>query len=132
MNTIRKAGALIFNGRRVLLVKPHKKPFFINPGGKYEGKEDAGQCLKRELKEELGVDLISFNHFKNYNIKKAAHDDQPLVLELYLIEINGNPKPSSEIETFEWIFRKDFENKKFNLSPSFNQIIPDLIEAELF
>ena len=131
MKAIRKAGALIFNDKKLLVVKPRKKPFFINPGGKYEEGENAEQCLKRELMEELGVDLISLNPFKNYNIDKAAHSDKELLLELYTVKVRGVPKPSSEIESIEWLGRKDFEQKKFNLAPSFYKFVPELIRAGL-
>lgn len=131
MTQLHKAGALIIKDKKLMIVKPHGKPFFINPGGKYEAGESTEDCLKRELKEELDVKLISCKHYKTYDISKAAHSGLPLSLELYHATIEGDPKPSAEIETIEWLDRMGFENKKFNLAPSFYQYIPDLIKDGL-
>ena len=109
MNKIKKAGALIFKSKKFLIVKPKGRSFYINPGGKYEGGEDAIACLRRELKEELGVELISCEYYKTYEIEKAAHSDFPLFLELYIVEIKGDLKPQLEIEEITWLSRDDFE-----------------------
>jgi len=128
---IKKAGALIFKGGKVLIVKPKERPYFISPGGKYEEDENAEDCLRRELKEELQVELVSAKHYKNYNIDKAAHSDNQLKLEFYIVEIAGDPKPSAEIGEIEWLSEEDFVNKKFNLAPSFVEFVPDLIRDGL-
>ena len=131
MRKIQKAGALIIIDKKLMIVKPHDKPFYINPGGKYEERESAEECLSRELKEELHVKLLSCQLYKIYDITKAAHSDLPLALELYLVKINDDPTPSAEIEKIEWLNREDFENKKYNLAPSFYKYIPDLINDGL-
>jgi len=131
MDAIRKAGALIISEKRLLIVKPHDKPFFISPGGKYEEGESAEACLKRELKEELQINLISCKHYKTYNIDKAAHSNKPLILDLYLVEYSGEIAPSSEIEIVEWLSKENFLKKKFNTSSGFNKFMPDLINDYL-
>ena len=127
MVEIKKAAALILKDKKFLIVKPHGKPYFINPGGKYEEGESPEDCLKRELMEELQVALKSFKHYKDYYFEKAAHSNDSLFLEVYIVEIQGRLKPSAEIETMEWLGKDDFINKKFNLAPSFNTQVPDLI-----
>lgn len=127
MQKIHKAGALIFKDKKILIVKPHGKDFYINPGGKYEENETPIDCLKREMNEELNVDTISYKHYKTYEVKKAAHSGLPLSLELYILEIDGELKPSNEIEKFDWLGKEEYENKTFNTAPSFDQFIPDLI-----
>jgi len=131
MNKVKKAGALIFRDKSFLIVKPKNKPYFINPGGKYEGSESTLDCLKRELKEELGVEILSYNHYNTYNIPEAVHSGLPLSLELYKVEISGDIKPLSEIEETQWLSKEEFNSKKFNLAPSFNIFVPDLIKDEL-
>ena len=127
MDFIRKAAALIFSNERMMIVKPRGKPYFISPGGKYEGGETAEECLRRELKEELSVELTKFKPYRTYEIAKAAHSNLPLRLELYLVEIKGEPKPSAEIEEIAWLSKADFEAGKYNLAPSFSEFTWDLI-----
>jgi len=129
MDQIHKAGALIFSDKRMMIVRPKERPFFLSPGGKYEGSETAEECIRRELMEELSVKMKSFKPYKTYEIGKAATSNLPLKLELYLVEITGEPKPSSEIEVIAWISKEEFKAKKYPLAPSFYQVIPDLIKG---
>ena len=128
MTKLQKAGALYIKDKKLMIVKPRGKPYFINPGGKYEDGETARRCLDRELKEELNVELISCEHYKTYDIKKAAHSDHSLSLELYFVSFEGDPKPSAEVEKIAWLSVADFESGKFNLAPSFYVYVTDLIK----
>jgi 8-oxo-dGTP diphosphatase len=131
MNQIHKAGAIIISERKMMIVRPKERPYFLSPGGKYEGSETAEECLRRELREELSVKMKSFKPYKTYDIGKAATSNLPLKLELYLVEIDGIPKPSSEIEIIAWISKEDFMAKKYSLAPSFDKVIPELIKEGL-
>jgi len=131
MSKIRKAGALIFRNKKFLIVKPCGKPYFINPGGKYEQNETAKDCLRRELREELNISVNSCRFYGRYEIDEAAHSKLPLSLELYIVSIKGDPSPSSEIERIEWMSKEDFEKGNYNLAPSFSQYVPDLIKDGL-
>jgi len=131
MDPIKKAGALVFSDKKLLIVREKGKSHFINPGGRYEEGETAQSCLERELQEELQVNVTSFKPYKTYNISKAATSNRPLVLELYVVEISGDIRPSSEIETAEWLSKEDFHSKKYNVAPSFYEYVPDLIKDNL-
>ena len=134
MEKIRKAGALIFYAQKMLIVKPRGKPFYINPGGKYEIKEGreetAAECLARELEEELNVQLGKYVFYNTYEVEKAAHSNIPLSLDLFLVEHSGEIIPSGEIESVEWMSRQDFLGKKYNLAPSFNIFVEDLMRDD--
>lgn len=39
-------------------------------GGALEGDETPEQAIKREIKEEIDIELKNFEHFKNFNYKK--------------------------------------------------------------
>ncbi|HLC90151.1 MAG TPA: NUDIX domain-containing protein [Candidatus Nanoarchaeia archaeon] len=132
MRQIHKAAALIFKEKKLLIVRPKGKNYWIHPGGKYEGKETAEECLKRELVEELQVKLRSFSHYKTYHCQHAAEDNiRPLLLELYLVEIDGVPKPSQEIAELGWLGTQEIKQKTFNLNHNFPEQIHDLIEDKL-
>ncbi len=131
MEAIRKAAALILKNKNILVVRSKGKPLFITPGGKYEKGETAEECLRRELQEELQVEMVSFEHYKDYSFDKGAYSNYPLFIELYIVSINGEPKPSSEIEEMQWLSKEDFNNKKFNIAPSFYTFVPDFIKDGL-
>lgn len=123
---IEKIGAIIIKDKRILVCR--KKGLFIFPGGKKEKNENDLECLKRELKEELRVDLIGHKFFGNYEDDATLDPGLRVKINAYLVEINGEPKASREIEEIKYINCKDNINlgsilKKF--------VIPELIKRGL-
>lgn len=103
--TIIKAGALIFDeNHRVLAVHKRGKPpmELIVPGGKIETGETDEQALRRELQEELQVELLCatlFDHFQ----AKAIYEDALLMMRVYRVSIRGIPSPGQEIDELVWL-----------------------------
>lgn len=122
---IHKAGAIIIQDKKMMLTKSYGKDMYYTPGGKYEEGENAEQCLRRELMEEIQVELKSFKHYKDYYFDTGIYAEKHLLLELYFVETEGHPTPSNEIEMIHWADKDDFH--KLNLMPSFGRIMPDLI-----
>ncbi|PID77777.1 MAG: hypothetical protein CSB21_03525 [Deltaproteobacteria bacterium] len=85
-----------FNNGNILIAKRKKSPFknfWEFPGGKIEKNESPELCLKREIKEELSVDIeiISFLHQKIHNyeentIKLLFYNIRLLSYEIKLID----------------------------------------------
>ena len=68
-------------------------------------------------------------HFGTYHMDHAVYDpDKQLTLELYFVEITGEPIPSSEIEEIGWMGKKEYTEKHFPVAPSFDLFISDLIK----
>ncbi|MDX1838568.1 NUDIX domain-containing protein [Legionella taurinensis] len=103
--TIIKAGALILDANhRVLAVHKRGKPpmELIVPGGKIETGETDEQALRRELQEELQVELLAatlFGHFQ----AKAIYEDALLIMRVYRVSIQGIPSPGQEIDELVWL-----------------------------
>lgn len=112
----------------ILVVKKYGSDIFINPGGRVEGNETQTETLKRELKEELDIEMIEATPFDSFHSERAMHDpDSSLTIHVYIVKWTGDIVPSSEIETAVWLSREDLESKKYNLSPQLlEQIIPAL------
>ena len=55
------------------------------PGGKVENNEDKITALKRELMEELNLEITSFKHFASYNYN---YDINKIKLHFFVANIN--------------------------------------------
>ena len=130
---IKIAGTMINENGELLIVKKYGSDIFINPGGKVEDDETHIETLRRELKEELDVDLTEATFFDSFHSERAMHDpDCSLTIHVYIVKWLREIKPSSEIEKAVWLKKEDLENKKYNLSPQLiDQIIPALKEKKL-
>ena len=74
------------------------------PGGKIDEGELPEECIIRELKEELNIDVLSLNHYNSYvqnskNIKLIIHS---FIINNYI----GNPS-LQEHDNLEWVEIKD-------------------------
>lgn len=103
------------------------------PGGKINPDENDEDCLRRELKEEIGAELVNMKFFKKYSAK-SFYSDHITKQRVYIASIKGNKiTPQAEIEDFVWLSRDDFEKGKYLVIPTTqNKVIPDLIKARIF
>lgn len=118
MRKNQRAGVAIKKGKKLLLIKRKKDNdiYYILPGGGIESGETPKQTVIREVKEELGVDVIID--------KKIAEFEHRGNLEFYFllenfdgeIELVSDGVFNSNItDTEEWILIKDLH--KINLLP---------------
>lgn len=107
---IRVAVGIIKRGNTVLVAeRPLHKPYsgyWEFPGGKIESNESGLTALKRELHEELGVDVISaellFEH-------QHAYPDKTVLLELWLVhDFTGEPHGKEE-QSLRWVTAQTIE-----------------------
>lgn len=97
------AGLLIRDGKLLVAERPEGKPysgFWEFPGGKLEEHELGEEAIKRELREELGIEVIEaeswFQHLH-------AYPDKTVLLELWLVtKFNGRPQ-SLENQVLRWV-----------------------------
>jgi 8-oxo-dGTP diphosphatase len=102
-------GAAIVEGSRVLVAKrgpgmsaPDRWEF---PGGKVEGVERHAEALRRELAEELGVDVTVGEHLGTGRARSPRGDE--IVLEVYRATLrSGRPVPHEHAE-LRWVGADD-------------------------
>lgn len=133
MITIDKVGGIILREKKILVVKKKTKDHrqeYIIPGGKREDSETDFETLKRELKEEIQVDLINIQPFGGFD-DIAIFENTPIHIEVYFAKIIGEPKCDSEIKELAWIDRYyDLADIKLG-SVLAKHVIPKLIEMEM-
>ena len=83
--------AIIFVENKILVTqrKYHRNAAFSYkfefPGGKVENNEDKITALRRELLEELNLELTNFKHFASYNY---SYETDKIKLHFFLSNVN--------------------------------------------
>ncbi len=112
--TIEVCAAVIFDGDSVLVTsRPAGREYagyWEFPGGKIERGESRAACLRRELNEELGMDVMVFDQ-----IYFTEHEYPERTVRLYFIRClacAGEPVPR-ENQEFRWIPLARLDEVKF-------------------
>ena len=100
---------IIENNKRILITKRKVSPFkdkYVLPGGKLDEGENLIQCLRREIFEEVGLNIIEEKFFDYYEV--ILPDRYYLVMyfickpENFKIEIS-----KEEISDIKWINKQE-------------------------
>lgn len=119
-----KHAAIIIRNNKILLTRKKKTSIFISPGGKIEPGETPQECLKREIKEEIDTEVVAAKLFCT-NHATAALENKKIEISSWLVEITGDPVPSSEIDELRWISFS--ESHSMNIGSIFrDHVIPAL------
>lgn len=111
-------GFLYHNGK-LLVVKRNKNSKFLPsyyelPGGKIEDGEELHEALKREILEELNVNVEVLNPFHAF----TYHFNGLYMIEIaYFIRLDDNIKNlklSDEHEDFKWVSKDEIDNYKIS------------------
>lgn len=90
---------------RLLLVRKRGTTAFMQPGGKREAGEDDLTALARELREELGCEVVagSATSLGRFSAPAANEPDRAVVAELWSLRLHGVPSASAEIAEILWL-----------------------------
>jgi len=119
------AVALLDHDERVLISKRPKgkymSGFWEFPGGKLEVGETPEECLIREIKEEIDINLSNFC-FSPLTFSLNEYDEVNILLLLYVCREWEGIILGKEKQELKWVFPKDLYNK--NLLPTNKELIP--------
>ena len=132
---ITAAGALFTDtGGKVLLVVPTYKTVWEIPGGTIEANESPQQACKREVREELGID-IPIGRLLRLNYREESEDHSEILLFLFdggvldAEQIATIELPPDELSSFHFL---TLDEAKEKLIPSLYQLIESgLVQREL-
>lgn len=125
---IDKVGGIILQDKKILVQrKNNNREECIIPGGKRENNETDFETLKRELKEELDVELLEAEFIGGYE-DIAVFSNKPIHVQAYLVKVKGDIKVQNEIKEAIWIDR-NYKSKGIKVGSILGKyIIPQLIE----
>ncbi|WP_074444312.1 NUDIX hydrolase [Saliniramus fredricksonii] len=97
-----KCAAIIIREKTLLVVRKRFTNIFISPGGKIEPGETQIQCLRREVAEEIGVEISDALYFDSFE-REAAFDHKIIIIHAWFVSVYGECYPNSEIEEIRWV-----------------------------
>jgi 8-oxo-dGTP diphosphatase len=125
MDKMSLAGCAIIKENKILLIRRTKTGWYELPGGKIEVEETAEETAKREIKEEICVDIKIINQLGQ---KDFSENDYTLSYTWFQAEILNDQEPTiGEPEKFDDL--KYIELKKlkdFKLSPNMENFVEEL------
>jgi 8-oxo-dGTP pyrophosphatase MutT (NUDIX family) len=97
---------VVLRDERMLTVRTRGRDAFYLPGGKREPGESDVAALRREVREELGVELEPDSFTLVAELTAPAHaglPDQRVRMRFYEATGHGRPSPGREIEELAWL-----------------------------
>ena len=116
--------------RRVLCARSRGKDTYYLPGGKREGAETDQEALSREVREELGIELIpeTITYFGQFSAQAHGKAEGTVVqMTCYTGQFRGEIQALAEVEEVAWLQYKD----KTKVSQVTQQIFEHLKEQGL-
>lgn len=112
--TAKACAAIMRRGSNVLVTKRKSSQTFPLkwelPGGHIEPNESRESCLKREIKEELGVRITAL---KPYCTRRYGSGENTLLIYYYLCRIASGRVRKLEVKDFKWIEPSQHKNYDF-------------------
>ncbi len=113
-NCVEVSAALIFRGGKLLITQRHAHSHLGGlwefPGGKREALETFEQCLVREIREELGVEISVGALFEEIS---HAYPEKSVHLKFFVCRLlSGEPQPL-DCAAVKWVDRSELEAHEF-------------------
>lgn len=93
--------AIIMQDDQILLIKQYGQDRNILVAGYINYQESAEEALKREIKEEVGLDVVSYE----FNQSRYYEKSNTLMLN-FVVRTKGEVIINEEIDSFEWFDKK--------------------------
>ena len=113
-NCVEVSAALIFRGGKLLITQRHAHSHLGGlwefPGGKREAHETYEQCLVREIREELGVEISVGALFEEIS---HAYPEKSVHLKFFVCRLlSGEPRPL-DCAAVKWVDRSELAAHEF-------------------
>lgn len=105
--------------------RAHQGGLWEFPGGKMEGSETAEAALRRELREELGIDVQSAEPWLQV---RHAYTDKTVLLDVWLVTAYRGEPHGREGQPLLWVRPTDMETLAFPAADA--PIVARLVERD--
>ena len=113
-NCIEVSAALIFHGGKLLitqrLAEAHLGGLWEFPGGKHEPDETFEQCLVREIREELGVEISVGELFESVT---HAYPEKTVHLKFFVCRLRGGEPQPLGCKAIKWAGKSELAGHEF-------------------
>lgn len=116
--------AIIIDDNRILCLKNERNEWDL-PGGKINSNEDIEECLIREVKEEVNLDINNLKILKPFNIKV---NDVPVIIIVYSAKISCDSSIFVSYEHSDYNFFSKHEINNINIHQDFKNLVYTLIQ----
>lgn len=111
-------GCVLLRDGKALISKRGGEPFknrFDVPGGFLEPGEEAIEGLKREIKEELGIEISTSieNCLQISPHRYGPEGEWTLAIGFKASIVSGEPQPSDDVAAIEWVGSSELESVDF-------------------
>lgn len=110
---------LIINKKsnEILLHRREDSPLWAIPGGKIKMDESVEQCLKREMREELGIEvsakrLLGIYSDPSYILALGKQVHKVFLIVFLCVIVKGKPRSTNETLEYRWFKKKDLSSIK--------------------
>ncbi len=125
------SAALIFRDDRLLIAQrraeSHLGGSWEFPGGKREAGETSEECLVREIREELGVEILVMKLFEEIT---HEYPERSVHLKFFICRIlSGEPQPLG-CAAFKWVAKSELADYEFPAADA--RLLEKLITGQIF
>ncbi len=126
---------VINENRQILIIKRrnnavHQFVWDI-PGGKLEDSDNLLDAMKRELKEETGLELVNIISILSSSKFEGVAEDKPLIFRnIYISKATGEVRLSEEHSEYKWINAGQISEYNFIVDKDFQnslKILPEVL-----
>lgn len=115
--------AFIVDNNKILCLKNERNEWDL-PGGKINFNENVEKSLKREVKEEVNLEIVNLNILKSFSLK---FNEVPVFIVAYSADISCDSSIIISYEHSEYNFFSKQEIKELNMPQDYKNLIYTLI-----
>jgi 8-oxo-dGTP diphosphatase len=114
---------------RLLVARSRNKKAFYLPGGKIETGETGVEALRREVREELGIELAAPAELRRYVAPAYGEGEGAMVdMTCFTAQLLGTPRPTSEIAELIYVTRDEYRAHA-ETAPAIHEVLDDLVAS---